>query len=118
MSRQTARFSNGINVRNMPIEIVSTSVSMFGHTTVEVNIGNIPAMIFDPNPCVTADGMVFLFSSDRKKGNWSKLISLTNCGETLEGFTDDPRLVKLAEMVFQYKIKELQVGTIIPPLDE
>jgi hypothetical protein len=107
-------FMNKINVRNMPIEIVFSD-----YRSVEINVGDIPATIIDPNPCVTAKGMVFLFSPDLKKGDWSKLIKLTWDGEIFEGFTDDPRLVKIAETLLGLRsAEELQPGTIIPPLSE
>jgi hypothetical protein len=103
-----------INIKNMSIEIVFSD-----YRSVEIKIGDIPATIIDPNPCVTEDGMVFLFSTDRKKGDWSKLIKLTSDGEILKGCTDDSRLVKIAETLLGWRpVKEIQPGTIIPPLTE
>jgi hypothetical protein len=106
-----------INVRNMPIEIISISTEGI-YEGVKINVGGIPAAIFDPNVFSTKEGIVYLFSTDRKNGNWSKLIKLTKGGKILKGFTDDPRLVKIAEMILADRITELQPGTIIPPLNE
>ncbi|MDR0693375.1 MAG: hypothetical protein LBF49_02265 [Puniceicoccales bacterium] len=105
---------NKINVRNMPIEIIS-----FNCGCAKIKIGDIPTMIIDPNPCVTKEGMVFLLSIDEEKEEWEELIELTKGNLTLPGFTDDPRLVKIAERVLGWRfMEELQPGTIIPPLSE
>jgi hypothetical protein len=63
--------------------------------------------------------MVFLLSVDREKDDWDKLIKLTKYGLILPGFTDDSRLVKIAEMILAGKaVKELKSGSIIPPMKE
>jgi hypothetical protein len=61
-----------INIRNMPVEIVYPN-----YDSVEINIGDIPAMIIKPKPSPTKAGIVFLFSPDIEKGDWDELVKLT-----------------------------------------
>jgi hypothetical protein len=107
-----------MNVRNMPIEVVAVKWQD-GHTWVNLNVGNIPATIIEPHPPCIEAGIVYLYSTDEEKGNWDELINVTKFDEIWNGFTDDPRLVKIAEMILGWRSAEkLQPGTIIPPLNE
>jgi hypothetical protein len=103
-----------VNIRNMQIEIVSPD-----YESVEMNIGGIPAMIIEPKPFLTKQGIVFLFSPDLEKGDWEELIECTWGNEVMEGCTNDPRLVKIAETILTGRaVEELKPGTVIPPLGE
>jgi hypothetical protein len=106
--------SNRIDIRKLEIEVVS-----YGFMSATVKISGIPALVIEPKLCVVKNGMVFLFSLDRKNGNWDKLISVDDCGEVLKGCTDDPRLVKIAEIVIGWNYgEEYPPGTIVPPLTD
>jgi hypothetical protein len=108
---------NKIDISIMPIEIVAIK-QQDGHEWVDLNIGNIPTRIIDPDPRWFGDGVVSLFSKDIQKYNWEQLISIVRYNQCLDGFTDDPRLIKITEMILTDRITELQPGTIISPLSE
>jgi hypothetical protein len=80
---------NRINSKNETIEIISTEIYL-AVEAVKIKIGKIPAMAIEPKEVITADGMIFLFSTDEEKGEWEELINLARDGETLSGFIGDP----------------------------
>jgi hypothetical protein len=102
-----------IDITNMPVEIVSNQ--MYGG--VSLKIGNIPAIISEPDPRWLDMGIVSLFPTDLENGNWWKLVSVRVFNDDMPGFTDDPRLVEIAGMILHGRTSELEPGTIVR-LDE
>jgi hypothetical protein len=106
---------NNINVKELPIEIVW--IGKRGE--VGLKIGERPAEIAEPKPNILQEGFVFLGTPDIRNTDWEDLIACEIPGIGMsEGMTDDPRLVEIGKKVFNGKSFELEIGTVIPPLEK
>ncbi len=102
-----------MNIANMPIEITDA-----WRTGIGIKIGDLPGMITAPRRITTTDlKIVYIGTIDYSKANWEDVLLFQHDGRDFKGYSNDPRLVKIAETILNGRIAEIVPGTILPPLE-
>ncbi|MDR1438139.1 MAG: hypothetical protein LBI69_03720 [Puniceicoccales bacterium] len=98
-----------IDIGNQVITIIATHVN----GRIDLKVGDIPALIWDPGPSIFwKKPMVLLSTVDYENGYWGFLTEVVCDGNRYPGFTDDQRLVAIGRLSAIGRAMDVPLGEI------
>jgi hypothetical protein len=105
-----------MDIAKLPITITSIWAGERG-SSIELKIGDTLAKISEPKASTTSLGIVYLETVEFEKPDWESVLKYEHpSGRIFEGYSNDQRLLTIAQKILDGKLTKRDVGMVYPPI--